>query len=118
AAPTSASPNPPAVQASAKPPSAAASDKAPSPAASSSAGQSQAQTPAASASASAIPAGMGDILTQPSAAGHRIFVDDRVLGNSPDPVRVRCGKHSVRIGSAGMLKDVDVPCAGSIVVTP
>jgi len=63
-------------------------------------------------------AGMGDILTKASAGGHRIFVDDRVVGNSPDPTHVRCGKHTVRIGSAGTPRDVDVPCGGSIVVTP
>ena len=61
---------------------------------------------------------MGDILTKPSAGGHRIYVDDRVVGNSPDPVRVRCGKHTVRIGSAGTPRDVDIPCGGSIVVNP
>jgi serine/threonine protein kinase len=63
-------------------------------------------------------AGTGTILTKPSAAGHRIFVDDRVVGNSPDPVAVRCGPHNVRIGSAGTPRDVEIPCGGSIVVNP
>jgi eukaryotic-like serine/threonine-protein kinase len=63
-------------------------------------------------------AGTGTILTKASAAGHRIFVDDRVVGNSPDPVDVRCGPHNVRIGSAGTPRDVEIPCGGSIVVNP
>jgi serine/threonine-protein kinase len=65
-----------------------------------------------------VPPGQGDILTKPSVGGHRIYVDDRVVGNSPEPVRVRCGRHDVRIGSAGTPRDVDVPCGGSIVVNP
>ena len=61
---------------------------------------------------------MGEILTRPAAGGHRIYVDERVVGNSPDPVQVHCGPHNVRIGSAGTSRDVDVPCGGSIVVNP
>jgi hypothetical protein len=33
-------------------------------------------------------------------------------------VRVRCGQHMVRIGSAGTEKKVDVPCAASMNFTP
>jgi eukaryotic-like serine/threonine-protein kinase len=63
-------------------------------------------------------AGTGQLLTKASAGGHRIFVDDKVAGNSPDPVSVSCGKHTVRVGSAGTPRDVEVPCGGAIVVTP
>jgi serine/threonine protein kinase len=79
-------------------------------------------TPTASATASApapedIPGNMGQIQPPASAAGHRIFFDGRVVGEGATPIRVPCGMHSVRIGSAGRLQYVDVPCGQSIAVT-
>ncbi|HTQ46607.1 MAG TPA: serine/threonine-protein kinase [Polyangiaceae bacterium] len=63
-----------------------------------------------------IPADMGEIQPPDSAAGHRIFVDGRVVGEGAAPIRVPCGQHSVRIGSAGRQQNVDVPCGQSVAV--
>ncbi|MBX3192645.1 MAG: protein kinase [Labilithrix sp.] len=59
----------------------------------------------------------GRLLTPPSASGHRIFVDGRVVGSGGAPLTVRCGKRDVRVGSAGRLRKVDVPCGGDLEVT-
>jgi len=103
----------------APPPVGAAPAASPAPAASASPKPPADPTPTpAGTDPHAAAAGTGDILTKASAGGHRIYVDDRVVGNSPDPVRVRCGKHTVRVGSAGTPREVEVPCGGSVVVTP
>lgn len=74
--------------------------------------------PAASTPAQvAIPADHGEVRFPAFAAGHRIFVDGRVVGDGAQPALVRCGSHSVRIGSSGSLQDVQVPCGGSVTVT-
>lgn len=63
-------------------------------------------------------AGLGDIFTMLSAGGHRVFLDGRVIGHSPDVIRVRCGKHEIRVGGNGIPQTVDIPCGGSILVNP
>jgi hypothetical protein len=60
----------------------------------------------------------GQILPPASAAGHRIFVDGKVASEGTDPIRVHCGSHMVRVGSAGDERKVDVPCGGSVKVGP
>ena len=50
--------------------------------------------------------------------GHRIFVNGHYAGDSPGPVHVRCGKHTVKVGSGGVSHVVDVPCGGDISVSP
>lgn len=84
-------------------------------------------TPAASTSASAVaaasaapaedvPSGMGRVRTTGSAPGRRIFVDERTVGQTPDAVVVKCGARKIRVGSAGAMQIVDVPCGGEITV--
>jgi serine/threonine protein kinase len=68
--------------------------------------------------ADAAAAGLGSIFTDPTFGSHRIFIEGRVVGESPGPVQVRCGTRSIQVGSAGVAKDVSVPCGGSILVTP
>jgi serine/threonine-protein kinase len=63
-------------------------------------------------------AGLGDIFTAASAGGHRVFLDGRVVGESPASIRVRCGKHEVRVGGNGISQPVDIPCGGSVLVNP
>jgi len=82
---------------------------------------SAAPTPTATASTTppAAPtpaAGEGTISTPPNAAGHRVFVDDRYAGDSPGPIKVRCGKRVVKVGSGGTPHAVDVPCGGDVLV--
>jgi hypothetical protein len=53
-----------------------------------------------------------------SSTGHRIFVDGRVVGSGPQPVTVKCGQHSIKIGSAGKARVKDLPCGGEITLAP
>jgi eukaryotic-like serine/threonine-protein kinase len=62
-------------------------------------------------------AGMGALNTTDARGGHRIFVDGKVLGQTPDTVYAECGPRKVKIGSAGVERRVDVPCGGEIAVT-
>jgi len=58
----------------------------------------------------------GRLLTDAGEKGHRIFVDGRFAGGGGAPLVVRCGRHDVRVGSAGRLRTVDVPCGGDLAV--
>ncbi len=69
---------------------------------------------ATEAPSAAIRQDQGQLVFPPSAAGHRIFVDGRVVGDGAQPAVVRCGAHDVKVGSAGTTQRVDVPCGGSI----
>jgi hypothetical protein len=55
----------------------------------------------------------GSIAIPPSAAGHRVFVDGRVIGERRLVV-VACGRHVVRIGHDGRDQPLDVPCGGEV----
>jgi hypothetical protein len=46
--------------------------------------------------------------------GHRVFVDGRVVGESPGTFRVSCGKHTVKVGSAGASQTVALTCGSSL----
>jgi hypothetical protein len=61
---------------------------------------------------------MGEIAPPSTAAGHRVFVDGRVAGEGTATIRVHCGSHTVRVGSAGTEHKLDVPCGGTISVSP
>ncbi|MCW5816489.1 MAG: serine/threonine protein kinase [Labilithrix sp.] len=63
-----------------------------------------------------VPEGMGIVRTTGAAPGRRIFVDEKVAGQTPESITVKCGAHAVRLGSTGKAQDVDVPCGGEIVV--
>jgi hypothetical protein len=66
----------------------------------------------------ALPAGVvlgprdGLIRTTKSAEGHRVFIDDRYVGEGEAYFRVTCGPHAVRVGSAGTTQRINVPCGG------
>ena len=66
---------------------------------------------------SGIAAGMGRIKTEGSKAGRRIFVDQRTMGQTPETVVVKCGAHTVKLGSSGHEQTLDVPCGGEVAVT-
>jgi hypothetical protein len=74
----------------------------------------------ASASASAVglePTPTTGILLLPArAVGHRIYVDDKVVSSDAKPIRVSCGKHQIKVGSADAPRDIEVPCNGTISV--
>lgn len=56
----------------------------------------------------------GVLIGPASRAGETLFVDDRAVGLVPSPVTVACGVRSVRIGKAGAVRAIDVPCGGRI----
>jgi len=62
------------------------------------------------------PAISGTLVVAPTKLPHRVFVDDRVVGESSSAARafaVRCGEHSIKVGSRGTPQSVTVPCGGS-----
>jgi serine/threonine-protein kinase len=59
---------------------------------------------------------MGRITTTGLSPGRRIFVDDKVVGQTPQSALVKCGSHRVRVGSAGKPQTIDIPCGAEIAV--
>jgi hypothetical protein len=55
-------------------------------------------------------------LEVPTKGGHRIWVDDHVIGESPGTFTVRCGARAIRVGSQGTVQHVTVPCGGDVEV--
>lgn len=124
---SSASATPPAASVSASPAGSASSSLRAEPGASAAASTTASLTPVApsatatpSATASAEPANSGaqsgELSTEGAAAGRRVFVDDRVMGQTPASFTVPCGVHKVQVGSAGQPQSVTVPCGGRVVV--
>ncbi len=52
--------------------------------------------------------------TRDAQPGHRIYYDNRVIGETPASVVVRCGVHEIKLGSAGYLRKPDLPCGGEL----
>lgn len=102
AAPTPVESAAPAVSASAAPPAVSASAALPA--------------SASAAPSAAVAEGMGVITTANTAPGRRIFVDDKVVGQTPSSITVTCGAHRVKLGSTGSFQQVDVPCGGELAV--
>jgi hypothetical protein len=63
------------------------------------------------------PALEGRIVTAPSPSDHRIFVDGKAMGHEGQPIAIRCGKHTVKIGTSGTPRLLDVPCGGEVRAT-
>ncbi len=57
----------------------------------------------------------GTITVTLSHAGHRVWIDDHIVGEAPGRYVVSCGLHSVRVGSQGEVQRVTVPCDGEVV---
>jgi serine/threonine-protein kinase len=75
--------------------------------------------PSAVATATATPtpdSTTGTITVPESRAGHRVYVDKRVIGESPGTFTVRCGWQAVKVGSQGNVQNVNVPCGGDVEV--
>ncbi len=60
----------------------------------------------------------GALALPASAAGHRVFVDGRVVPSSLGTAVVDCGMHTVKIGHDGREQVIDVPCGGRVRVSP
>jgi hypothetical protein len=55
---------------------------------------------------------MGTITVPESRGGHRVWIDNHIVGESPGTFNVRCGWRAVQVGSQGQLHNVNVPCGG------
>jgi len=79
-------------------------------------------TPPAAASSALVPSQPGagtsgeGLVRTSGLANRRIFVDDKVMGQTPASVTVKCGRRTVRLGSAGKPQVIDVPCGGEVTV--
>lgn len=57
-----------------------------------------------------IPPDMTVLTLPPYAAGHRVFLDKALLHKASSPIRLKCGEHTIKIGSSGKPRLVDLPC--------
>lgn len=98
--------------------SAPASVSAPAPASApaSASGPASASAVPSAAGPSDLPPGTGRVRTAGAVPGRRIFVDGRVLGQTPETVIVKCGVHTIRLASVGTSQRIDVPCGSEITV--
>ena len=64
--------------------------------------------------AAPIPPGSGLLQTPDGMANHRVFVDGLARGTGGDVLQLRCGPHAVRLGSAGRLQWVAIPCGATV----
>ncbi|MBX3186650.1 MAG: hypothetical protein KF819_06530 [Labilithrix sp.] len=65
--------------------------------------------------AASVPPDLTLVTFPPSARGHRVFVDGAhfPLGAS-STAKMRCGRHKIKIGSAGASRAYDLPCGGEL----
>lgn len=57
---------------------------------------------------------MGVVKTEGAVAGRRVFIDDKVVGQTPESFTVKCGTHQIRVGSSGHAHSIEIPCGGEI----
>jgi hypothetical protein len=60
----------------------------------------------------------GTIATPPSVKSNRVFADGKCVGQGGASIVVACGDRAVKIGSAGKVQHVAVPCGGEALVQP
>jgi serine/threonine protein kinase len=70
----------------------------------------------AHASGDARDATSGTITVPPSRAGHRVWIDEHLVGEAPGRYAVSCGAHLIRVGSQGDLQHVSVACNGEVLI--
>lgn len=63
-----------------------------------------------------VPTGQGALDFPSGAAGHRVFVDGRVVGEPPAAILVPCGVHQIKVGSRGTERAITVPCGARVSV--
>ena len=67
-------------------------------------------TAATGSKAEALCSSPGWVVVPPSRAGHRVWVDGRLVGESPGRFAVSSGRHLVRVGSRGVQRSFVVGC--------
>ena len=75
-----------------------------------------APAPSPSPAAAGAPAGVATLRTSDKLGGHRVFVDGKVVGNSPGPLTAPCGSHKVKIGSSGAEVTKDLVCGAETMI--
>lgn len=45
-----------------------------------------------------------------SAIGHRVWIDDALVGGDDRPLKTKCGRRTIKIGSQGKRRTLDLPC--------
>jgi len=73
-----------------------------------------ASAPSAAASAPRPATTTGILRTPADAAGHRVFIDGLVACSGGEPCTLRCGPHTVLVGSRGRAQRVEVPCGAEL----
>jgi hypothetical protein len=58
----------------------------------------------------------GVIVLPPSAEGHRVYVDGKIVQVKGSRAKVSCGSHEIKIGSSGTAQKLDVSCGGETVL--
>ncbi len=71
---------------------------------------------ATTAAPNAPPPDRATVTVPPERAGHRVWIDGRLVGQSPGTFKVRCGTHAVRVGSKGSLHRIHVDCGADVTV--
>lgn len=61
-----------------------------------------------------VPPGSGLLRLSASAAGHRIYVDGRLVAAGTGTLTIPCGRREVRVGRQGALRPLTVPCGGEV----
>ena len=79
----------------------------------------EAPAPLPSVSVSSLPqptvAADSSLVTFPvSAQGHRVFFDGRPMAVTSAPMKLRCGRHMIRIGSTGKARVTDLACGREV----
>ena len=59
----------------------------------------------------------GTVVLPANAMGHRVFLDGRVVRDAPT-LRVSCGPHVIKVGSAGKEQPIAVPCGEVVTLDP
>lgn len=59
--------------------------------------------------------GTGTVRSYTAEAGKPILIDGSMAGVAPAPLTVKCGSHSIQVGSAAA-RNVNVPCGGAVTV--
>jgi hypothetical protein len=61
------------------------------------------------------PATKGSLVFAPGVAGHRVWLDGAPIATTA-PLEVSCGKHSLRVGSSGSIRWINVPCGAQLAI--
>jgi hypothetical protein len=65
-------------------------------------------------SSGSTPQEKGELRLGKTAAGHRVYLDGKLVGAGSGTLSVPCGGHTIRIGSHGAAQKIVVPCGGAV----